>query len=326
MVEVMTIGEPMVNLIADASQPYVEARGLPKQMAGAEFNVAIGVARQRHSVGYVTTLGNDWQGDLIVDYMNRTGIDTTSIRRVNDAATGYQLKMLSEDGDPRVVYFRAGSAASQTTPDIVDAVDMQGLRVLHVTGIFAALAPNTYQTTVALVEQAKRAGAFVTFDPNPRPTLWESQEAMIQATNDLAAMCDVFMPGLEEGRLFSGKQEPLDIAAFYLDLGVQCVIIKLGPTGSMLVRKAEDGSLNSVVEPSFVVQVVDTVGAGDGFAAGVITAMLEGLDDSKVLERANAVGAIQVTNISDSEGLPTADELAQFIANTPRIEAQEVVW
>ena len=72
MPEVMTIGEPMVNLIADSTETYLEARQLPRQMAGAEFNVAIGVSRQGHSIGYVTQLGDDWQGDLIVDYMNAT--------------------------------------------------------------------------------------------------------------------------------------------------------------------------------------------------------------------------------------------------------------
>ena len=68
MPEVMTIGEPMVNLIADSTETYLEARQLPRQMAGAEFNVAIGVSRQEHSIGYVTQLGDDWQGDLIVDW------------------------------------------------------------------------------------------------------------------------------------------------------------------------------------------------------------------------------------------------------------------
>ncbi|MFR7426567.1 MAG: PfkB family carbohydrate kinase [Bifidobacterium pullorum] len=103
MPEVMTIGEPMVNLIADSTETYLEARQLPRQMAGSEFNVAIGVSRQGHSIGYVTQLGDDWQGDLIVDYMNATGIDTSAIRRVSDAATGFQLKVRSSDGEPKVI-------------------------------------------------------------------------------------------------------------------------------------------------------------------------------------------------------------------------------
>ena len=126
------------------------------------------------------------------------------------------------------------------------------------------------------------------------------------------------MPGLSEGQLFSGKQHPRDIANHYLDMGVRQVIIKLGDAGSALFERNDDGSLKETVVPSFQVKVVDTVGAGDGFASGVITALLEGLDDEHLLERANAVGAIQVTSISDSEGLPTSDELATFITNTPR--------
>ena len=103
----------MVNLIVDSQETYLEARTLPREMAGAEFNVAIGVTRQGHSIRYVTTLGNDWQGDLILDYMNGIGIDTRNIRRVSESATGYQLKVRSSDGEPKVIYFRSGSAASR---------------------------------------------------------------------------------------------------------------------------------------------------------------------------------------------------------------------
>lgn len=171
MSEVMTIGEPMVNLIVDSQETYLEARTLPREMAGAEFNVAIGVTRQGHSIRYVTTLGNDWQGDLILDYMNGIGIDTRNIRRVSESATGYQLKVRSSDGEPKVIYFRSGSAASRTTPDIVDNIDFDGIKILHITGIFSALAPNTYDTVTRLVDTAKQHGVTVLFDPNPRPTL-----------------------------------------------------------------------------------------------------------------------------------------------------------
>ena len=277
MSEVMTIGEPMVNLIADSSETYLEARTLPRQMAGAEFNVAIGVNRQGHSISYVTTLGNDWQGDLILDYMNGIGIDTSNIRRMDGAPTGYQLKVRSSDGEPKVIYFRTGSAASQTTPDIVDNIDFTGVQILHVTGIFSALTPSTYDTVTRLVQEAKKHDVTVLFDPNPRPTLWPSQEAMIDATNKLAALSDVFMPGLEEGQLFSGLREPRDIANYYLNMGVKKVIIKLGDAGSVLFERAENGERMETVVPSFMVSVVDTVGAGDGFASGVITRFWKGL-------------------------------------------------
>ena len=320
MSEVMTIGEPMVNLIADSPETYMEARTLPRQMAGAEFNVAIGVTRLGHSVSYVTTLGNDWQGDLITEYMDGIGIDTSNIARMEGAATGYQLKVRAGGGDPKVIYFRKGSAASRTTPSVVDSITFEGVKILHVTGIFSALSASTYATVLRLVEEAKRHGITVSFDPNPRPTLWASQDQMIEATNRLAALSDVFLPGLAEGQLLSGRQDPRDVADFYLDLGVSTMVIKLGAAGSVLFERQEDGTRRETLVPSFVVDVVDTVGAGDGFAAGIITGLLEGLDETHLLERANAVGAIQVTSVSDSEGLPTTDELASFIATTVRKE------
>lgn len=97
-------------------------------------------------------------------------------------------------------------------------------------------------------------------------------------------------------------------------------LIKLGNEGSALFELDGNGSVQKTVVPSFTVNVIDTVGAGDGFASGVITALLEGLDTRHLLERANAVGAIQVTSVSDSEDLPTAEELRDFIASTPRKE------
>ncbi|WP_018142632.1 sugar kinase [Alloscardovia criceti] len=318
MVEVMTIGEPMVNLIADSPETYMEARTLPRQMAGAEFNVAIGVARLNHSIEYVTTLGNDWQGDLIIDYMNNSGIATDHIQRSSHAATGYQLKVKSPTGDPKVIYFRSGSAASQTSKEIVESLDFEGVKILHVTGIFCALTPNTYDTVVELIKKAREHHVLISFDPNPRPTLWISQEEMIEATHRIAQLSDLFMPGLEEAQLFSGLNSPDEIAEFYLGMGIQTIIIKLGDQGSALYEKTEDGSVKKVVVPSFQVEVVDTVGAGDGFAAGVITGLLENLSEEKVLERANAIGALQVTNISDSEGLPRPEQLQEFIENSER--------
>lgn len=320
MSEVMTIGEPMVNLLVAADQTYVEAKTLPTQMAGAEFNVAIGVSRQKHSVSFVTTLGQDWQGDMIINYMKTAGIGTETIRRTSDAPTGSQLKVLLPDGNGKVIYFRAGSAASLTTPDIVDTIDFRNLKILHVTGVFAALTPESYATEVKLISEAKKHGVLITFDPNPRPNLWESGKEMIEATNSIAASCDVFMPGLSEGQLFSGRTHPRDIADFYLDMGVSKVIIKLEESGSALFELDASGQRQETIVPSFTVDVVDTVGAGDGFASGVITGLLEGLDNTHLLERANAVGAIQVTNISDSEGLPTVEELEHFISTTARKE------
>ena len=136
---------------------------------------------------------------------------------------------------------------------------------------------------------------------------------MIREINQLACMCDIVMPGFREGKLFTGLQTKEEIADFYLNQGVKKVVIKLGTSGSYSKEQLEDGSFKESEEVCFKVPVVDTVGAGDGFAAGVISATLEGLDDQEILERGNAVGAMQVMNLSDNEGLPTISDLQEFL-------------
>lgn len=77
--------------------------------------------------------------------------------------------------------------------------------MLHITGIFPALSETTLETTFKAIEKAHENGMLVTFDPNPRPVLWESKENMIQVTNELAFKSDIVLPGFSEGKLFTGK-------------------------------------------------------------------------------------------------------------------------
>jgi 2-dehydro-3-deoxygluconokinase len=302
----------------DTAEVFAEARRLPRKMAGAELNVALGARRLEHSVGYITQLGDDWQGNAIRDFMAEQGIDTSHILTAEQASTGFQVKVILADGESRVVYFREGSAASKMSARSLFSLHLGDFKILHITGIFPALSDGNYDLAQGLIEAAHQRGSLVTFDPNPRPTLWKSQEEMIAATNRLAFVSDIVMPGHSEGVLFTGRSDPQDIASFYLDKGVSKVIIKLGESGSALFEHDEHGHISRTVMPSFIVKTVDVIGAGDGFASGILTGLLEGFDNERLLERANAIGALQVTNLSDNEGLPTRQQLEAFIRDTPR--------
>ena len=313
MCEVLTIGEPMVMFLADTKEPLSQVNHFTKMIAGAELNVAMGLSRLGHSVSYMTQVGEDPFGEYIKDFLKKEQIDDSYVKMTSEAPTGFQIKNQVDAGDPEVIYFRKGSAASKATKEMLRDVDFSGSKVLHVTGIFPALNKETRNMTKELIEMAHQNGLTVTFDPNPRPVLWNSEEAMIREINQLACMCDIVMPGFREGKLFTGLQTKEEIADFYLNQGVKKVVIKLGTSGSYSKEQLEDGSFKESEEVCFKVPVVDTVGAGDGFAAGVISATLEGLDDQEILERGNAVGAMQVMNLSDNEGLPTISDLQEFL-------------
>jgi 2-dehydro-3-deoxygluconokinase len=163
----------------------------------------------------------------------------------------------------------------------------------------------------------RAAGKTISFDPNLRPTLWPSRAAMVEGLNALAALADWVLPGIGEGEILTGYTQPEDIAKFYLDRGARAVIVKLGAQGAYF-RSADDAAVIAC-EP--VANVVDTVGAGDGFAVGVISALLEGKPLPQAVARGNRIGALAIQVIGDSEGLPTRAELDALELDTLELTA-----
>jgi len=309
MAKVLLIGEPMALLIADTVGPLEEVESFTRKLAGAEVNVCIGLTRLGHEATYVTRLGRDPFGNYTKKTLEKEGISTNFITFDEEFKTGMMLKGKVLDGDPHVAYYRKGSAASKMTPEQMDAIDLTGFDLLHMTGILPALSLECRAATKRLMERAKTAGITVSFDPNLRPTLWESKAIMIKTLNDLAQLADIVLPGIEEGLTLMGSDDPAKIADYYQELGAKQVIVKVGPVGAY----ARDGKTSAMI-PGFKVEtVIDTVGAGDGFATGVISGMIEGLSLNDAVLRGNAIGSIQVGHPSDNEGLPTRVELEAYM-------------
>ena len=131
---------------------------------------------------------------------------------------------------------------------------------------------------------------------------------MRKEINALAFAADWVLPGLGEGQLLTGQQTPEGIADFYLEQGVKAVIIKTGADGAWFKSA---GGEQADVAACKVENVVDTVGAGDGFAVGLISALLEGLSLEQAVKRGNKIGSLAVQAVGDSEGLPTREQLGQ---------------
>ena len=306
--DVVTFGEAMMMLIADRPGPIEQAQSYTKRTAGAETNVAIGLARLGLNVGWASRLGADSMGRYLLDEMRREGIDCSHVEVDAQQRTGLQFKGRVTDGsDPPVEYHRKGSAASLMQPDDLDEAWLLGARHLHATGVFAAVSANCREANRRAMTLMRDAGRSVSFDTNLRPSLWSSADAMCQGINDLAVLAHWVLPGIEEGRLLTGRDTPEGVAAFYRERGVQRVVVKLGPAGAYY-----DGPEGTGRVPGFpVAHVIDTVGAGDGFAVGVISGLLEGLDISAAVTRGAWIGARAVQVLGDTEGLPTRAELDQ---------------
>lgn len=304
--DVATFGEAMVLLVADQPGPLEDVMGFHKRTAGAETNVAIGLARLGLRVGWASRLGADSMARYLLGAMQREGIDCSQVVCDSNQRTGFMLKGAVADGsDPPTEYHRKGSAASHIGPDDIDVAWLRSARHLHATGVFAALSPSTLAAAHRSMALMREAGRTISFDPNLRPALWPSTEQMREQINRLAARADWVLPGIEEGRLLTGADTPEAVARHYRQLGAKLVVVKLGPDGAYFDGEAGRGHVSGFP----VAKVIDTVGAGDGFAVGVVGALLEGRSVGDAVRRGAWIGSRAVQVLGDTEGLPTRAEL-----------------
>lgn len=303
--DVLGFGETMALLVAEQTGDLAAVEHFHKRIAGADNNVAIGLSRLGFKVAWLSRVGQDSLGRFIVASLEREGLDCRHVGVDPTHPTGFQFKSRQDDGaDPVVEYFRRGSAASHLSLADIPA-ELLNARHLHATGIPPALSPSMNEVSHHLMRSLRDAGRSVSFDPNLRPSLWSSQARMIEQINQLASLAHWVLPGLGEGQLLTGLDSPRDIAAFYLDRGAELVAIKLGADGAYYRTGSDEGYIAACP----VARVVDTVGAGDGFAVGVISALLEGLGAPQAVARGNWVGSLAVQSPGDMEGLPSRTEL-----------------
>lgn len=309
--DAVTVGEAMALFIAGQPGPLAAVPQFSRATAGAELNVAVGLARLGLRTAYCSALGADHLGQGLKAFMQAEGLELSQLREDPAHPTGLMFKTLQTDGsDPRTEYFRRGSAASHLHLDDALLAHAAQARWLHLSGVAAAVSPALRRVVQGLATQARRLGQPVSFDPNLRPSLWPSPAEMVATLNALAAQADLVLPGVAEGEILTGHRAPEAIAEFYLARGARQVVVKLGPQGAY----AADAHGGVHVPGCRVARVVDTVGAGDGFAVGVVSALLQGLPLAAAAARGNAIGARVVGFPGDCDGLPTPAELAAFEA------------
>ncbi|MBS4212322.1 sugar kinase [Neobacillus rhizophilus] len=318
--DVLTIGESMV-LFQTIGEKGIKYEPLfTKSLAGAESNVAITLTRLGKKVRWVSKLGKDPFGDYILSTLGGEGVDVSYALRDVEKPTAVYFKESKSYGDPTVYYYRKNSAASNLQPEDVQKEWFDGVKHLHVTGITPALSENAAEAIRKAMKMAKDMGLTISFDPNLRRKLWSEEKAR-SVLLSLIPLCDVFLPGVEEAEFLLGQQSIEEYGESFLQMGPKVVVLKLGAEGSI-------GFINGdsvKAAPHVVSQVIDTVGAGDAFAAGFLSVYLDNeaalthVSLEIALTRANILGALATQFKGDWEGNPSLEEINSIIAG--RVEA-----
>lgn len=302
MVDVITLGETMALLSTPTIGPLRHATSLSLSVAGAESNVAIGLARLGTSAHWIGRVGDDEFGRLVTRILRaeEVGLDL-----VIDAAapTGLMVKERRSSTTTRVQYYRTGSAASRLVPEDLPSSRIAEATVLHLTGITAALSASAAATCHSAVDIASAAGTIVSFDLNFRRGLWSESEAS-PVLRELVTRADIVFATADEAKIIVDGDSPLELAIALSALGPREVLIKEGARGATALF---DGEVS--VAPPFTAIEIDPVGAGDAFTAGYLADRCVGASPHMRLDTAARCGAFAVTVHGDWEGSPSRAEL-----------------
>ncbi|GKX30797.1 2-dehydro-3-deoxygluconokinase [Vallitalea longa] len=306
--DVITFGESMVLFNPDSKGPLRYIHTFTKALSGAESNVAIALARLEHKVGWFSKLGDDEFGRYIECFIRGEGVDISRVIKDEERSTGLLFKERFAHVNPNVYYYRRNSAASYLSPEDIDYEYIKNAKILHVTGITPALSESARETVTRVVDFAKENGVIFSFDPNIRLKLWSKEEAK-PVILDLCKKADILFPGIDEAEMLLGIEDPREVIKTFHEMGPDIVALKLGKEGCMLSNRKEQHFVNGYT----VKTMEDSVGAGDGFAAGFLSGMLRNKNLKECGEYANGVGAMATLVKGDVEGLPTYDQLLTFI-------------
>ena len=314
MPDVVTLGETMVLFAPREAGPLRYVSDYRLKFGGAETNFATALVRLGISAGWISRLGDDELGRYVAHHLRGEGVELTHLALDSGRPTGLYVKELSAAGDSTVYYYRRGSAASRLGPADVDLAYVQSARWLHVTGITPALSESCRAAVERAVELARAAALPVSFDPNLRLKLWTVDQAR-EVLLPIMRRCTVLLGGAEELAHLLRVDKPDAAADWALEQGLELVAVKLGSQGALVATPEE----RRIVPAYAVPRVVDAIGAGDGFDAGMVAGRLMGRDPWRSAELANAVGAHALMIDGDYEGYPTLAEAEAFMAGHARV-------
>lgn len=289
----LTVGEALAVFLAEGA-PLAEAERFRRIVSGSEVNVATAYVRLGHPARVVTALGRDALGEGVAHTLAEWGLDARI--RWSDRATGVLVRDAAGPGGGHAMHLRRDAAAVEIAPEDIDAAWSDDIDVVFVTGITAVRSDSARAAVERLIALAREHGALVVADPNLRPALGD-RDAYTSALAGLRGLVDIAIGDAGELALLAGAAEDPEQAL--LAQGCRVVIVKGGADGATAI----DGSQRIHV-PTAATSIVDTVGAGDAFAAGFLAATADGEDLGPALEAGARLAALVVAAEGDLDGVP----------------------
>jgi 2-dehydro-3-deoxygluconokinase len=302
--DVVALGEPMLEF--NQVRPD-DATGYRQGFGGDTSNCIIAAARLGARTAYVTRVGGDAFGRMFLELWEREGVDVRGVGIDAGAPTGIYFVTHGAKGH-EFSYLRTGSAAARMQVSDLPLAVVRDTKVLHVSGISQAISASACDCVFAAIEAARAAGARVSYDSNLRLKLWPLARARAVVTATIA-LCDWFMPSLEEAMLISGAREPAAILDWCHAQGAPVVVLKMGAEGCWVsTADARERIAGRRVD------AIDATGAGDCFDGAFVARIVAGDAPVAAARYANAAAALATTGFGAVAPLPRHADVVAFLS------------
>ncbi|MBK1810440.1 carbohydrate kinase [Clostridium sp. YIM B02505] len=317
MNKVFCIGELLIDFIcADVNSSLVEGSNFIKKAGGAPANVTAAISKLGGDASFGGSVGADAFGLFLKNTLEDVGVDTTYMKLMEKQNTTLAFVSLKDNGERDFIFNRGADESYELSEAEIEEVKKS--KIIHFGSATALLGGNLRKTYFDLINKARDAGIFISFDPNYREDLWKGRkEEFIEVSKLCLKHCDFVKVSDEEALLISGK-ESIEAAAKYIaEIGKSIVAVTLGKEGTMIT----DGKAIEVVE-SISITSIDSTGAGDAFVGAVLYELAKSespkvnvrdMESMKaIIAFANKVGAIVCTKMGAIAALPDLEEVNEF--------------
>jgi sugar/nucleoside kinase (ribokinase family) len=320
--EVVSLGEILVEIMRkDLDVPHnIHGTYVGPYPSGAPAIFIDAAANLGLRTGFIGVVGDDEFGELLLNRLRRSKVDTQHVRIAKGYTTGIAFVMYYSSGERKFIFHLRYSAAGQLTSDDVVLDYISKTKVLHIMGSSLAMNENVKKACYKAADIARDSGIMVTFDPNLRPELLKV-ETIRKICKPILKVSQIVFPSRDEAATLTGIKNPIKAANKLQKLGPQTVVVKMGATGALAVTNND-----IVFEPAFKVKEVDPTGAGDVYDAAFIYGILRNLPLEKTLELAGAAGAIKVTRFGPMSGSSSHQEVEDFTRKTPKSQRLKRYW
>mgnify|MGYP005761751125 CR=1 FL=1 len=308
MKKVICVGNAVVDIIVkngpektpDGMTQFSESINM--YVGGDAVNEAVALSAMGCDVKLYTAIGDDPMGNAFMSLLKTYGIGTDGVIKDKDHSTTATVVTVGENGEHGCMTLRDGAAGNMRYDPDLFQIDFTGASLVSVASLFWSKGQRQ-EDLVRLFSRAKEAGALTMAD-----MVLDQSQMSLKDIEEAMKYLDYLVPSYHEASYFTGKDSPEEIAEEFHKRGVKHVVLKMGAQGVFASSQGRTIRVGTIAD-----QVVDTLGAGDNFVAGLITGIVDGLDLEEAMYFGSAASAIAISQYGANGGIKSKQQVIGYL-------------